>query len=755
MQIAFAQEQPQLVTEATSGTSALARILADWKIYVAAVLILSIGLVALAYAIGQGFAIPELKAWAEVELGEVFTTALLVIFIMGILLFVEQVTIGMVSGYPMMAGACSATGTGYCPAQVALRYVDSYIDAAMKIYEDVFKKNLEVTQEATFGQGIGISYEMYFFGGVNWKNSMYRMIDVEMYNEVLNLLGAVIGTLHAQTFLISFVTLKLAPAALIIGIVLRSFFVTRKLGGLLMAFGIGFLLVFPLMYGLGWFTMDAAVYGINAVAGGPSSTCPQVCTPYGRIAEWINGKPSVLVNRTDVYNAAYQDCMDSLSHLDASGREVSCMDTCVSGYTIACANRCAGSCVASGVPTPPEMGGTPEEQAAWDTCVNSCVAASNCNPSDADKRAYCEANGGCPVITELAGEKEAYCAGIVEGKMSELDSGNITTVGALGEPSFHAFGYCPFDPCGFPIPYHQGCTSPTISLYGSGVGSGVPNVCNTRLFDPGDPIYSQFDNASEINGCPEECRTLAPLKPVLTPIPISAGGSGEAPSAGQTDHGCYDAEVCTEFYTSENEYCTDVRGCIEGGPDDNMYTCCRDLPSPMPCKESKRDCPSQCMWITNTGKSDPTCPYSCQKYRPDYSELGHPKDPGVLWEKNLSNETCMYIIPDVVFQEPAKCSECTFVAEKGLTFKPQMIYDCTSICGGLNAQTMGYENPATTSNSLEGFIGPTEIKSAAKLALPAFILPLLSLAVTLMFITTLSPMLGGDIDLPGMMRMMQ
>jgi hypothetical protein len=250
------EEEPQLVASALEQPGELAGILADWKVYVVLVLLLTVGLVALAYAVGQGFSIPELKAWAEVELSEVFTTALIVISIMGILLFVEQLAVGMVREYPLMASACSSTGSGYCPAQIGILYLRSYIDSTSTLYEDVFKKNLAVSQEATYGQGLGISYEMFFFGGFNWKHFAHRLIDVEMYNEVLNLLGSIFSTLHAQVFLLNFVTLKLAPIALILGIVLRSFFVTRKLGGLLLAFGVGFLLVFPLMYALGWFTID-------------------------------------------------------------------------------------------------------------------------------------------------------------------------------------------------------------------------------------------------------------------------------------------------------------------------------------------------------------------------------------------------------------------------------------------------------------------------------------------------------------------
>lgn len=743
-QMAFAEEggQPQAITQALEQPGELAGILAEWRLYVVLALILTIALVALAYALGQGLSIPELKAWAEVELSEVFTTALLVIFIMGILLFVEQLAVGMIREYPMIEGACSAPGAGYCPAQVAIVYLKSYIDATGTVYEDVFKKNLEVSQEASYGQGIGISYEMYFFGGFNWKHNAHRMIDVEMYNEVLNLLGAIFSTLHAQVFLINFVTLKLAPIALIMGIVLRSFFVTRKLGGLLLAFGIGFLLVFPLMYALGWFTMDAAVYGISAVAGGPSSTCPAVCTEHSRIVMTQFEGESRLVSPEEMREAVYEDCIESLSNLDEEYREVICMDGCMGGYSSDCISLCEEGCRGIGLPSPEEyaagcrgdceircqeMGvrrpagefSTEEEIAAWDECVSSCVSDSDCSPPEVEEAWAacvdgCSARSGClaeeeeirdfcrercPPAPGYEVDKEDHCRDVADAASPMLD------LGTPGTPDAKSFMYC--------------------SQYPSS-GSVLNELCG-RLFDPEDPVYSQFDD-TELYGCPDECRALYPGKP------------------------SYKAMHWYDYYAMQDQYYCNNRMCKEYK--DPIPT----LTTDERCERYGPVCPTQCMWVTTSGKTDPECPEICKNFMPMRSDgrtfMGA-EEILSLWENNESQKTCVFIIPDIVFEEPDKCTGCIFVAEKGLTFKPQIIYDCTAICGGINAKTMGYENPATTSNSLEGFIGPTEIKSAAKLALPAFILPLLSLAVTFMFIITLSPMLGGDIDIPGMMRMMQ
>ena len=47
------------------------------------------------------------------------------------------------------------------------------------------------------------------------------------------------------------------------------------------------------------------------------------------------------------------------------------------------------------------------------------------------------------------------------------------------------------------------------------------------------------------------------------------------------------------------------------------------------------------------------------------------------------------------------------------------------------------------------------MKAITKVIIPALVLPMFNLVITFIFIRTLSPMLGGDIDIPGMMKMIR
>lgn len=778
--LAVAQERPTL----------LGAIAKDWQFYTVMAMLLMVGLVAIAYAIATAFSLPDLRAWADVELGEIFASALVLVFIMGIIFFVDEAVRGTVA--PSFPAACPSGEEGFCPARIASVYLEGYTESAGEVYRDIMIKNIDKAKEATAGGMTGAQDMIYGYISFRFREKPEEMVIVEMYDQLLQYMGTVLVSLSAQSFLLGFLTMRLAPIAIFLGIILRSFFLTRKLGGLLLAFGLGFLFIFPLTYALAWFTLDATVYGGQRAATGQLNPCPEVCLPFSRIVKYSEGVRSEIVEIEEVREAVYDDCMDSLDEFDESGRSIDCLEEaarerlscinscktaksseCFSGCEEhcvgegleragACTERCEGYCRGLGVHEPSEMP-TEEEMAVWRACMDPCESDNDCAARDAAWSECfhgCSAERGCDRESETIAEEcdaecplaecpvvvvdgEEYCNAEADEKIIKLENRSIIQVGECPGATCKEYGYCEFDPCGFPIPYHQGCTYP--SGWRSSYYSVASDVCNTRLFDPDDPAYSEFDE-SELYGCPEECRVLAPLKNILKP---TGDMWGHYPPTGQNDDGCLN-RICKEYYKDEEEYCIEALGYTE----ENVDQCIPyNWPVDWRCKRYGIDCPSQCMWITTSGKTDDDCPETCEKYRPDYEGLSNPQDPLYLWENNLSRKTCMYIIPDVVFEEPERCTACAFVAEKGLTFKPQMIMDCAKFCGAESNLVMA-EDPATMTNKVGGLIGPDEVKSVSKLMIPAYVLPLFNLAVTLMFIITLSPMLGGDIDIPGMMRMM-
>ncbi len=728
--LSLEQERPTLIGS----------IAKDWQLYTVMVLLLMVGIVALAYVVANAFSFPDLKAWADVELGEIFASALVLILIVGIVGFIDLTAAGILG--PSFPGSCEKPG--FCPANIAYDYLDSYIASAAKAYRTTMINSIDTANDAMAGSTVGIQDLIYGYLTYRFRDQPQEMIRVEMYDQVLQNLGAVFGALNTQRFMVRFMTFGVAPIAIFTGIVLRSFFLTRKMGGLLLAFGLGFLIVFPLTYALAWYTLDAAIYGAQKGPSGKVMPCPEVCIPFNKIVDY--SKPTLEevppddvredfyegclaeleedgIDDTGRSNACMQDCRDTVDEtgrlvecmeecrdgVDEAGRSVECMDPCVIYYRSECFRECEGECVSRGLSPPPEMGGDPEEIAAWEECIGPCVEASHCQESELSAREYCRENvcgvlpgyegdetaycreSSCGVVAEnetaycqercvpiegFGGSREEYCASEAEGKMALLGKEDRVYVGEGAD--YHSYGYCPLDLCGYPIPMQRKECVRYLEQ---------PNICNTRPFEPEDPAYAMLDE-SEIYGCPEQCITLAPMKNC------------------QAQNSKWDAE--------------DERWVAK--------------------------CPSQCMWMTTGGVTDDTCPEECAQF--------YPADPEALWEGKQADQTCVYIIPDVVFNNPDECTECAFVAEKGLAMEPKMIVDCTALCGAPSSTVMT-QDPASMTNSIGGMKGPTDVIAVSKLMVPAYVLPFFCLAITLMFIMTLSPMLGGDIDIPGMMRMIQ
>ncbi|HNT60386.1 MAG TPA: hypothetical protein PKJ97_00220 [Candidatus Bilamarchaeaceae archaeon] len=785
-------------------TTLLGSIANDWQIYTVLIMMVMLGLVALAYAIANAFSLPDLRAWADVELGEIFASALLLIFIIGIVLFIDMAVRGTIA--PSFPGSCERGG--FCAANIAYDYLESYKKAAFGLYESILKSNMEKAREATQGHTVGVQDMIYLYITYRFRTGGPEMITVEMYDQLLQNLGAIIGTLMAQGFVLKFLSLRLAPIAIFLGIILRTFFMTRKLGGLLLAFGLGFLVVYPLTYALAWYTLDAAIYGAQKGPTGQLSACPEVCLPSSRIADYISSGSPVLVEKEDVLAALYDDCIEDIGDVDETGRSRTCMDGCVAGYRAACEEGCARGCRLDGLAPPVEdcgaycegtgvrgpvgdcfaycgftgesflfmdegwrpcadvcdatyardspewdecmldcshtymgpfpytasciynceenqmepsaewtacLGRCSDANAAarplWEECIGGCEGRNNCDATADERESYCRRE--CPVLPEYAEGRDEYCRREAEDRLVGLGMGGINI--ESGGFSIHNFKYCEYTKCGFPVPYH---VADCIKY------AGRPDVCNTRPFDPEDPAYAEFDASELVDGCPAECRTLAPMKEV-----------GESSCRNVYCKELRDGRELWEMCVEKWGYLT----CIQSSAWESFY-------DQYACKEYSLKCPSQCMWVTTGNYSDPTCPETCKDLYPD--------NPQYLWENDLYQQTCVYIIPDVVFEDPEKCGNCAFVAEKGLTMKPPMILDCGRFCGSPSLKVMA-EDPATMTNRIGGMVGPTELVSVSKLMIPAYVLPLFNLAVTLMFIITLSPMLGGDFDLPGMMRMIQ
>ncbi|MBD3397487.1 hypothetical protein GF412_00145 [Candidatus Micrarchaeota archaeon] len=248
-------------------------IVQEWRVFSLIFLMLSIGLIALAYPVANAFDMPDLRAWADVELGEAFSTVFIIILIIAVLVTAEAITHGYLIASPDF-DVCEGSNE-YCPAVVARTYLQDYLDESEGIYEDIEKNAMKAGKLATWSVGGGTN--MWFLGylSVNWRPMGNELIQLDMLSQETQLLVTLRDALVAQQFFINHISLTLAPMSLMLGIIFRSFFITRKLGGQMIAFGVGFILVFPATYAIGMYTMKTTIYGSEGTGGVPGG---EFCT---------------------------------------------------------------------------------------------------------------------------------------------------------------------------------------------------------------------------------------------------------------------------------------------------------------------------------------------------------------------------------------------------------------------------------------------------------------------------------------------
>ena len=262
-----------------AGSQGLRGWMTDWRTLAVLAIAISLVLVSLAYAVSIGFGLNELKAWAQVELVQVFGSALLVIFLVAFLSAMDPLVDTIASD--ASAGACNALQPGTpCSIVVAQKYIDQVTVLAQTKATSILENNIRSYEIASTRVGIQFNTMYVLWAGGNWASGgggegIAEMMKVDRNNMLLSHLANIISSLHAQRAFLDVIALTLGPVLLLFGIIARTFFFTRKLGGLLIATGVSLMFVFPLMYVFSWYTLSVAVHSDQGYMG--EEACPDVC----------------------------------------------------------------------------------------------------------------------------------------------------------------------------------------------------------------------------------------------------------------------------------------------------------------------------------------------------------------------------------------------------------------------------------------------------------------------------------------------
>ena len=273
----------------------------NWQLLSVMALIISVILVAIAYVIGIGLEMPEMKAWAGTELVQVIANAIIIALLIVTLAFIELVVLGIAAGSNLNVPACMGAGAESvgCLQGVTDSYLSSYIDIAESNAKGVLKDN--VFAAGMMGRRIGLNCITIFCAQIGASSTIggQYIVKTDMYMIIFDHYTNLIASMEAQKFFVDNIAFRMGPVILAMGVVARSFFVTRKLGGLLIAMAAGMMFFFPGMYIFDWVTLDNV---LNGDKGGNNDavSCPDECKAAVPLAYVTGGDK--LNNIQDIYD---------------------------------------------------------------------------------------------------------------------------------------------------------------------------------------------------------------------------------------------------------------------------------------------------------------------------------------------------------------------------------------------------------------------------------------------------------------------
>jgi len=264
-------------TPPPSGTAAsFGLIWANWMPIAGMAVIISASLVGLGYMLGSFLNNQQILAWAKGEFLQILASALII----GGLAWLVAMTTALsheAAGYTGIDCANTDVEDAYANAEIAL--APCHINIAQQylqiMYENVYHQNRQLLRAASalaVASNFNITLEMLV---TPWLSlTIVPLAPLNMVYEtmalIFDMLVKIMILLKFQIYLMSYIWRALFPMLLVGGVVLRTFWFSRRLGGLLIAIAIGLYLAYPLSYALAYYVLggtSAGTYVVNIDAG--------------------------------------------------------------------------------------------------------------------------------------------------------------------------------------------------------------------------------------------------------------------------------------------------------------------------------------------------------------------------------------------------------------------------------------------------------------------------------------------------------
>jgi hypothetical protein len=304
-----------------------------------AVLLLSIGYMAAVF-MGDD----RLKAWVGKELGQVFFSAVIIVAAMALVGSLDSwMRVLSIAGGPgwqayVDQGVCCVPSPGHaCPlaAASAARGRACHIEVATDYLQLLYETSRQSAQAYLGNYGwfgflsrmsLSTTIVMKFMAGLSISPFAGLEIPAEFFSHLFDLSIKTMFLLRAQQMFLDFLWYPLFPVMISMGLVLRIFYFTRKLGGLLIALGLAFYVVFPMFYVLssailwgfmndaqatGWAPFGNTYAAADGAAPLPSSGSAGVELDPNARAKGVFGQPPLSVSLCNEATQQEKDVMAS------------------------------------------------------------------------------------------------------------------------------------------------------------------------------------------------------------------------------------------------------------------------------------------------------------------------------------------------------------------------------------------------------------------------------------------------------------
>ena len=259
-----------------NGTSNIYKVgwFSDWKASGLIGVAIVCSIIALAAMIGRAFNLPEIKAFANNEIKQAVISVLLIASLIALVAFFDQTAYYAIQGSDLPVD-CS--GGQPCYVAAAKAYLTTLIDIGKGYAKDNMQESIEKMRRSTYGYNINANIIYLLYAGFSIRFNAGDSLVAERHGALFSQTSKILASLTAQRYFIDVVAFGIAPLFLLLGIVLRTFFFTRKLGGLLLALAISLFIIYPLTYAFAWYTLNVTVYGERTLAVA-DPFCPSECT---------------------------------------------------------------------------------------------------------------------------------------------------------------------------------------------------------------------------------------------------------------------------------------------------------------------------------------------------------------------------------------------------------------------------------------------------------------------------------------------